>query len=146
MAVADPAHHRVLMGFGNPLVDVNMETIVQRVTPDQVMGRVFGALEACLIGTMALGAAVMPALVHWLAVGRSPTAVEEPADAELHGHRERRVAPRGQRCGSSRAADSAVESRCRRARCRPPTSGRRYKRPSSSAVAHQWMVIGASAQ
>jgi hypothetical protein len=55
----------VLLGFGNPLVDVNMETIIQRITPDEVMGRVFGALEACLIATMALGAAVMPALVHW---------------------------------------------------------------------------------
>jgi len=55
----------VLLGFGNPLVDVNMETIIQRITPDEVMGRVFGALEACLIATMALGAALMPALVHW---------------------------------------------------------------------------------
>jgi hypothetical protein len=56
----------ILLGFGNPLVDVNMETIIQRITPDAVMGRVFGALEACLISTMALGAALMPALVHWL--------------------------------------------------------------------------------
>lgn len=56
----------ILLGFGNPLVDVNLETIVQRITPEAVMGRVFGALEACLIGTMALGAAVMPFLIHWL--------------------------------------------------------------------------------
>ncbi|MGN6576248.1 MAG: MFS transporter [Nocardioides sp.] len=56
----------VLLGFGNPLVDVNMETILMRITPEAVLGRVFGALEACLIATMALGAAVMPALVHWL--------------------------------------------------------------------------------
>jgi MFS family permease len=55
-----------LLGFGNPLVDVNMETIIQRITPDAVLGRVFGALEACLISTMALGAAVMPAVVHWV--------------------------------------------------------------------------------
>jgi MFS family permease len=55
-----------LLGFGNPLVDVNMETIIQRITPDAVMGRVFGALEACLIATMAIGAAVMPLFVHWL--------------------------------------------------------------------------------
>ena len=56
----------ILLGFGNPLVDVNMETIIQRVTPEAVLGRVFGALEACLIGTMALGAAVMPFLIDWL--------------------------------------------------------------------------------
>lgn len=55
-----------ILGFGNPLVDVNMETIIQRIVPDEVMGRVFGALEACLISTMALGAAVMPVLVSWL--------------------------------------------------------------------------------
>jgi MFS family permease len=53
-----------LLGFGNPLVDVNMDTIFQRITPEAVMGRVFGALEAALIATMALGAVLMPLLVH----------------------------------------------------------------------------------
>ncbi|MGH3497316.1 MAG: MFS transporter [Nocardioidaceae bacterium] len=53
-----------LLGFANPLVDVNLDTIVQRITPDAVMGRVFGALEACLIGTMAVGALLMPLLIH----------------------------------------------------------------------------------
>ena len=56
----------VLLGFGNPLVDVNMDTIVQRIVPDEVMGRVFGALEAVLIGTMALGSVLMPFLIEWL--------------------------------------------------------------------------------
>lgn len=54
-----------LLGLANPLVDVNMDTIVQRVTPDAVMGRVFGSLEACLIATMALGSVAMPLLLHW---------------------------------------------------------------------------------
>jgi MFS family permease len=53
-----------LLGLANPLVDVNMDTIVQRITPDAVMGRVFGALEACLIATMALGSFLMPVLLH----------------------------------------------------------------------------------
>ncbi|MGA9746019.1 MAG: MFS transporter [Nocardioides sp.] len=52
-----------LLGLGNPLVDVNLDTIVQRLTPDEVLGRVFGALEACFIATMALGALVMPFLI-----------------------------------------------------------------------------------
>jgi predicted MFS family arabinose efflux permease len=60
----------VVMGFGNPLVDVNFATIVQRITPDAVMGRVFGAFEGALIGGMALGSAVMP----WLGL-RSALAV-----------------------------------------------------------------------
>ena len=51
-----------LLGLANPLVDVNLDTIVQRIAPDAVMGRVFGALETCVIATMALGAALMPVL------------------------------------------------------------------------------------
>lgn len=56
----------MLLGFGNPLVDVSFYTIVQRITPDQVLGRVFGALEGGLIGSMALGSALMPWLVRAL--------------------------------------------------------------------------------
>lgn len=54
----------VLLGLANPLVDVNFDTIVQRVTPDEVLGRVFGSLEACLIGSMALGAFLMPVFIN----------------------------------------------------------------------------------
>jgi predicted MFS family arabinose efflux permease len=53
----------VLMGFGNPLVDANFVTLVQRIAPQQVLGRVFGAYEAMLIASMALGSAVMPLLI-----------------------------------------------------------------------------------
>jgi MFS family permease len=52
-----------IIGAANPVVDVNASTILQRLTPDAVMGRVFGALESGLIGTMALGALVMPLLI-----------------------------------------------------------------------------------
>ncbi|MEO5652497.1 MAG: MFS transporter [Marmoricola sp.] len=55
-----------MLGLGNPLVDVNLDTIIQRLSPDAVLGRVFGALEACFIATMALGAAVMPFMIEWL--------------------------------------------------------------------------------
>ncbi len=53
----------IIMGFGNPLVDVNFVTIVQRVTPDAVLGRVFGAFEGALIASMAVGAGVSPFLI-----------------------------------------------------------------------------------
>lgn len=53
-----------LLGLANPLVDVNFETIVMRIAPNEVLGRVFGALESYLIGTMALGSALMPLLIH----------------------------------------------------------------------------------
>ena len=53
----------IMMGFGNPLVDTNFVTIIQRIAPQRVLGRVFGAFEAMLIGGMALGSAVMPLLI-----------------------------------------------------------------------------------
>jgi MFS family permease len=52
-----------IIGAANPVVDINANTIIQRITPDAVLGRVFGALESCLIATMALGALAMPALI-----------------------------------------------------------------------------------
>jgi hypothetical protein len=60
----------ILMGFGNPLVDVNFATILQRITPDEVMGRVFGTLEGACIATMALGSLMMPFLIEDLGLGR----------------------------------------------------------------------------
>jgi MFS family permease len=60
----------ILMGFGNPLVDVNFATILQRITPDQVLGRVFGTVEGACIGTMALGSLVMPFLIDAFGLGR----------------------------------------------------------------------------
>jgi MFS family permease len=53
----------LVMGFGNPFADINAVTIVQRLTDDRVMGRVFGALETVLIAAMALGSIIMPLLV-----------------------------------------------------------------------------------
>jgi MFS family permease len=52
------------LGFANPLVDVNVFTVIQRLTPDRVLGRVFGAVETCLITTMAIGAAITPVMLH----------------------------------------------------------------------------------
>ncbi len=53
----------MLIGLGNSLVDVNAETIVQRLVPDEVLGRVFGALDSAAIAGMALGAGMMPLLI-----------------------------------------------------------------------------------
>lgn len=52
-----------LIGLGNSVVDVNAETIIQRLVPDEVLGRVFGALDAAAIGGMAIGAGLMPILI-----------------------------------------------------------------------------------
>jgi MFS family permease len=55
-----------IIGFANPIVDVNASTILQRLADDSVMGRVFGALETGLIAAMAFGSIVFPILNQWL--------------------------------------------------------------------------------
>ncbi len=72
-----------MLGLGNPLVDVNLDTLVQRLAPDEVLGRVFGALEACLIATMALGALVMPYLIAWLDLRWALLAIALPVVATM---------------------------------------------------------------
>ena len=53
-----------IIGVANPIVDVNATTIIQRSAADEVMGRVFGALETALIASMALGSIAMPILLN----------------------------------------------------------------------------------
>jgi len=72
-----------VMGFANPLVDVNFATLVQRIAPDRVLGRVFGAMEGVLIGTMALGAAVFPFLVKWIELKGALTVIAVAVAAPL---------------------------------------------------------------
>jgi predicted MFS family arabinose efflux permease len=54
----------VLVGIGNTLVDVAGLTLLQRVVPDEVLGRVFGVLESVFAATIGLGAVLAPLLIH----------------------------------------------------------------------------------
>ena len=79
-----------IIGAANPIVDVNASTILQRLTPDAVLGRVFGALETGLISAMALGSIAMPLLItgiglRWslVVMGVAITAVVLPAMGRL---------------------------------------------------------------
>jgi MFS family permease len=53
-----------LLGLGNSLVDINAFTIMQRLVSDEIMGRVFGAVDSVLVAGMALGSLAMPLLIH----------------------------------------------------------------------------------
>jgi len=53
-----------LIGVANSVVDVNAITVLQHIVPNEMLGRVLGALEAGEIAGMALGSLVMTLLIH----------------------------------------------------------------------------------
>ena len=53
-----------VLGIGNTIVDVSAVTLMQRAVRDDVLGRVFGALESLLIATAAVGALLAPLLIN----------------------------------------------------------------------------------
>jgi hypothetical protein len=53
-----------VFGVGNTLVDVSAVTLMQRAVRDEVLGRVFGALESLLVAGLAAGALVAPVALH----------------------------------------------------------------------------------
>ena len=58
----------VVVGVGNVLVDVAGMTLLQRVAPDDVLGRVFGVLETVFALTIGLGGAAAPLMIHLLGI------------------------------------------------------------------------------
>jgi MFS family permease len=55
-----------IFGIGNTLVDVSAVTLLQRAVRDEVLGRVFGALQSILVLGLAVGALITPVLLHWI--------------------------------------------------------------------------------
>jgi MFS family permease len=53
-----------VLGAGNSIVDISAITLMQRTTPPQVAGRVFGVLESMIVVMYAVGALLVPPLVH----------------------------------------------------------------------------------
>jgi CRP-like cAMP-binding protein/predicted MFS family arabinose efflux permease len=57
-----------VVGLGNTLVDVSAFTLLQRAVPDEVLARVFGAVQALWVGAIGIGAIVAPLLISALDV------------------------------------------------------------------------------
>lgn len=55
-------------GFGNAIVDVAAITLLQRISPGRLHGRVFGTLETVVFVGVAIGSVVTPALIAWLGI------------------------------------------------------------------------------
>ena len=49
-----------VIGTANTIVDVAALTLLQRAVPDEVLARVFGALEGMIVGAVGLGGALAP--------------------------------------------------------------------------------------
>jgi MFS family permease len=57
-----------IVGMGNTLVDVSAFTLLQRAVPDEVLGRVFGAVQSLWVGTIGLGSILAPLLIELLGI------------------------------------------------------------------------------
>jgi len=55
-----------LVGAGGVLVDVTGMTLIQRSADNEVLGRVFGALQSLVLTGLAVGSVAAPPLVSWL--------------------------------------------------------------------------------
>jgi hypothetical protein len=64
-----------VIGVANAVVDATAYTVLPRTVDDGVLGRVFGALQALIYATMALGAGAVPPLIRILGTERSMIAV-----------------------------------------------------------------------
>jgi MFS family permease len=80
-SVASAAAVMIMLGLANSVVDVNAYTILQRIAPEAVLSRVFGAMESAVIGGMAVGALLMPILIATIGIRWGLTAVGTGASA-----------------------------------------------------------------
>ena len=100
-----------ILGLGNSLVDINAFTIMQRLVSDEVMGRVFGAVDSALIAGMALGSLAMPLMINTIGLrsglfvlGAVGERHRDRVDRTPSPHRHRRPRARGTRADAVGAA------------------------------------------
>ena len=64
-----------LLGLGYTLIEVAGETLMQRLAPDDVLGRVFGVVEGTYVASAAAGSLLAPAAIALLGVDGALVAV-----------------------------------------------------------------------
>jgi predicted MFS family arabinose efflux permease len=86
-----------LVGLGITLVDVAGLTLLQRVTPDEVLTRVMGVVQSVFVATLGLGAILAPLLIDGLGNrgALAATGAVLPILATLAWHRLRALDERG---------------------------------------------------
>ena len=55
-----------VIGVADAFVDVSVVTLIQRVAPEEVLGRVFGVLESTLLGMIGAGCLLAPVVIDTL--------------------------------------------------------------------------------
>lgn len=58
----------MVVGLGNTLVDVSAFTLLQRAVPDEVLGRVFGAVQSLWVGSIGLGSILAPLAIELVGI------------------------------------------------------------------------------
>ena len=58
----------LLIGIGDTSIDVSSYTLVQRLVPEALLGRVFGLVETVAVSGLAIGALTAPLLVELLGI------------------------------------------------------------------------------
>lgn len=72
-----------VIGVGNALVDVGLFTLPARLVPEQLLARVFGALESLIALTVALGSLAAPLAIELLGVRGALAAIGLAAPAAV---------------------------------------------------------------
>jgi MFS family permease len=57
-----------IVGMGNTLVDVSAFTLLQRAVPDDVLGRVFGAVQSLWVGAIGIGSILAPLAIELIGI------------------------------------------------------------------------------
>ncbi len=58
----------VVIGIADPWVNLGLETIPQRLAPENAISRVYAAVESIAIGAIAIGSLITPLLIHLFGV------------------------------------------------------------------------------